>query len=243
MSLDMSLARGLDYYTGLIYEAVCEASAPPGFAVDPPVGDSSNLSTSATPAPPQPAKKPKIAADKEEDIDESTVGVGSIAAGGRYDDLVGMFAAAAAGEAGKGKKAGGIPCVGVSVGVERVFSILREKMMKEERIARAKETQAYVMSVGDGLLMERMAIVKRLWDAGIKTEFMYKTKPKLRAQFEYCEKELIPFAVLVGPDELKEGFVRVKEQKGKEAATTEGAASEGEKVKIQELAAWIKERL
>lgn len=69
---------------------------------------------------------------------------------------------------------------------------------------------------------------------------MYKAKPKLRTQFEYCDKEQIPFAVLIGPDELKEGFVRVKEQKGKEADT---AAGEGEKVKVDDLAQWLKERL
>lgn len=69
---------------------------------------------------------------------------------------------------------------------------------------------------------------------------MYKAKPKLRAQFEYCDKEQIPIAVLVGPDELKEGFVRVKEQKGKEA---DSAASEGEKVKVDDLVRWLQERL
>lgn len=41
--------------------------------------------------------------------------VGSIAGGGRYDDLVGMFSS---------KK---IPAVGVSIGIERIFSILEEK--------------------------------------------------------------------------------------------------------------------
>lgn len=69
---------------------------------------------------------------------------------------------------------------------------------------------------------------------------MYKAKVKLAAQWEYCDKEMIPFAVLVGPDELKNGCVRVKEQRGKGA---EGAADKGELVKIDELAAWVKGRL
>jgi histidyl-tRNA synthetase len=72
---DFSLARGLDYYTGLIYEAVLT------------------------------------------DTDR----VGSIAGGGRYDKLVGMFS---------GKD---IPAIGVSIGIERVFSILEEKMAQETR--------------------------------------------------------------------------------------------------------------
>lgn len=67
---DFSLARGLDYYTGLIYEAV--------------LTDTDRL--------------------------------GSIAGGGRYDGLVGMFS---------GKD---IPSIGVSIGIERVFAILEEKI-------------------------------------------------------------------------------------------------------------------
>lgn len=48
---------------------------------------------------------------------EEQVGVGSVAGGGRYDGLVGMFDP-------KGKK---VPCVGVSIGVERIFSIMEAK--------------------------------------------------------------------------------------------------------------------
>jgi histidyl-tRNA synthetase len=109
MSFDLSLARGLDYYTGIIYEAVTEYSAPPA-----PV-----LAAAGAPPPPKPTA--------EGDVDESTVGVGSIAAGGRYDNLVGMFASAASGAEGKKKlkemERGRVPCVGVSVGVERVYAM------------------------------------------------------------------------------------------------------------------------
>ncbi|XP_028548347.1 histidine--tRNA ligase, cytoplasmic-like, partial [Dendrobium catenatum] len=70
---DLSLARGLDYYTGAIFEAVFKGSTQ----------------------------------------------VGSIAAGGRYDNLVGMFS---------GKQ---VPAVGVSLGIERVFTIM-EQLEKEK---------------------------------------------------------------------------------------------------------------
>jgi histidyl-tRNA synthetase len=48
---------------------------------------------------------------------EEGVSVGSVAGGGRYDGLVGMFDP-------KGRK---VPCVGVSIGIERVFSIMEQK--------------------------------------------------------------------------------------------------------------------
>lgn len=46
------------------------------------------------------------------------MGVGSVAGGGRYDDLVGMFDAA-------GRK---VPCVGGSIGIERIFALMLRKL-------------------------------------------------------------------------------------------------------------------
>jgi histidyl-tRNA synthetase len=151
----------LDYYTGIIYEAVVEASAPPGFKAS-----ATADATAATPAPDAPpkkkAKKPK-AEDEEEEIDESQVGVGSIAAGGRYDGLVGMFTAAASAD---GKKAAGLPCIGVSIGMDRIFALVWPKWVAKG--GRCKETMVYVMAAGDGLLEERIGLVRDLREAGIK---------------------------------------------------------------------------
>jgi len=161
----MSLARGLDYYTGIIYEATVEASAPPGFsspsanAVEPP--------PMANRAPAPPKKKPKKptteTVDEEEETDESQVGIGSIAAGGRYDNLVSMFTTAAAGE---GKKGASVPCIGVSIGLDRIFAIVWPKWANKGM--RSKETMAYVMAAGDGLLEERIRLVQELREAGVK---------------------------------------------------------------------------
>lgn len=68
-----------------------------------------------------------------------------------------------------GGAAGKIPCVGISFGVERLFSILlRKAQEKGETAGRAKATEVFVMSLGDGLLEERMKVCKELWAAGIK---------------------------------------------------------------------------
>jgi histidyl-tRNA synthetase len=151
MSFDMSLARGLDYYTGIIYEAVTDGSAPP----------------SAAPAAAVEVKEDKkgkkaVKTVNEDGVDESAVGVGSIAAGGRYDNLVNMFAEAA------GSKREKVPCVGVSIGVERVYAILESRRRAEAAKPRSKETEVYIMALGGGLLPERMKFAKQLWDAGIK---------------------------------------------------------------------------
>ena len=59
LSFDMSLARGLDYYTGIIYEAIVEASAPPGFNSANAFADAPDAPTPKSPAPSKkkPAKK------------------------------------------------------------------------------------------------------------------------------------------------------------------------------------------
>ena len=96
-------------------------------------------------------------------MDESQVGVGSIAAGGRYDGLVGLFSSAAAAEGKKGQE---LPCVGVSIGMDRVFALLWPKWA--EKGMRSKDTMAYVMAPGDGLLRARIELVQELREAGIK---------------------------------------------------------------------------
>ena len=125
--------------------------------------------------------------------------MGSIAAGGRYDNLVGMF----------GKKT--IPCVGISFGVDRIFTLLKARREKGEHL-QERGIDVYVMAFGgkefNGLLVERLSIASLLWDAGIRTEFTAKVKPRLPQQFKAATD--VPLAVILGQDELAVGQVRVK---------------------------------
>ncbi|KAJ1678080.1 Cytoplasmic and mitochondrial histidine tRNA synthetase [Spiromyces aspiralis] len=215
---DMSLARGLDYYTGVIYEAVLvEENAKP---------------TQAQPTA-KPAASPEDGGDK---IDESQVRVGSIAAGGRYDELVGMFAAAMRGKK-KVAPSQMVPCVGVSLGVERIFSILMAKA-KKENTARSSPVQVYILSLREGMLKERMKVAKMLWDAGISAEFMYKVKPRLDRQYEVCDKERIPWGVLVGKDEWDRNCVKVKNMLHKDVQYPAG-----QEVSLDDLVTDLKARL
>ena len=72
---------------------------------------------------------------------------------------------------------------------------------------------------------------------------MAKTKPKLPAQFAAGEKDEVPFAIILGADELKAGLVTVKEQKwqfvdGKKEKVA--SADKGAQVKRDELVSWLK---
>ena len=153
VSFDLSLARGLDYYTGVIFEVVTEGSAP---------------STTEGQKVQRAARKEKTKDFEEDRSNDPSVGVGSVAAGGRYDELVGMFS-------GKTQ----IPCVGISFGVDRIFSITKARMATEKgaTTVRSNEVDVYVMAFGGkgftGLLKERMEVSKVLWDAGIKVCWLH----------------------------------------------------------------------
>lgn len=220
ISFDMSLARGLDYYTGVIYEAVTEQSAPPEGANEK-------------------KEKAKSKAKKSKDNDDDAseyVGVGSIAAGGRYDNLVGMFL----GSNSKGKKAPSIPCVGISFGVERIFSLIKQRQALVDKI-RPTSTQVYIMAFGggegwDGFLSERMHIAGMLWDAGIESEYLYKKKANPRKQFDAAEKSGCPIAVILGKEEYPKGEVRIK-------VLGQNEENEGDVVKIEDMVDTISEKL
>ncbi|KAF7198582.1 Histidine--tRNA ligase, mitochondrial [Pseudocercospora fuligena] len=193
ISFDMSLARGLDYYTGVIYEVVTEGSAPQ-------TSEGQAIQQEGKRAS-KPKKGPSNVDGEEDRSNDPTVGVGSVAAGGRYDNLVNMFS-------GKGQ----IPCVGISFGVERIFSITKQRLAQDAASApiRTNEVDVYVMAFGSGLLKERMAVAKRLWKASIKAEFTWKAKPKLPQQFKLADQNGVPLAVILGEDELKDNKCKLK---------------------------------
>ena len=159
---DLSLARGLDYYTGVILEAVLTNGEQ----------------------------------------------VGSIAGGGRYDNLVGMFSPSQQ-----------IPCVGFSVGVERVFSIL-EQRAKDSNL-KSSPVQVLVASAGESMTVERMRLCNELWAGKVCAEFGYKKKSRILDQFNYCETNGIPLIAIIGEDEIQRNVVRIKRISDREDKGTE----------------------
>lgn len=155
VQFDLSLARGLDYYTGVIYEAV---------------------------------------------LVDGTSQVGSIAAGGRYDNLVGMFSIS-------GQQT---PCVGVSIGVERVMAIM-EQRAKALKVMNAGVVSVFVASIGEGLVPQRMRVAKALWSANFSAEYSHQDNPKFKKQLDYVLEKGIPYVVVFGEEEVAQGVVKVKD--------------------------------
>lgn len=61
-----------------------------------------------------------------------------------------------------------VPCVGVSIGIERLFSIMEANLLKSKEKIRTTETEVYVASAQKNFIEERMKLCKELWDENIK---------------------------------------------------------------------------
>lgn len=59
-----------------------------------------------------------------------------------------------------------VPCVGVSIGIERIFSVLEAKLATNKGKIRTTEVQVYVASAQKNLLEERMKLCNELWEEG-----------------------------------------------------------------------------
>lgn len=139
---DLSLARGLDYYTGIIYEAILLSKC-----------DMFMLLQYRT----------TFFFLTESSGSNEVVHVGSVAGGGRYDNLVGMF----------DPKHKQVPCVGVSIGIERIFSVLEAQLSTSNSKIRTTEVDFYVASAQKNLFENRMKLCRELWDGGFKVSFTY----------------------------------------------------------------------
>lgn len=70
---------------------------------------------------------------------------------------------------------------------------------------------------------------------------MYKVKPKAANQFAQVDKDAVPFAVMVSPDELEAGEIIIKPQSV--SGQDQGEGGKGIKMKRTEMVPWLLERL
>ena len=172
---DTSIVRGLDYYTGAVFEAQL------AFPVKNEAGE--------------------------------TVVMGSVAGGGRYDDLVARFT---------GQQ---VPATGVSIGVSRLLTALRARGLTGEE----QPPLVVVLSMGD--VAESFALARELRASGIRAEAYVGTK-KMQDQLKYADRRNAAIAVIEGEDERAKGEVTLKDL----ALGAELAKS------IESRAAWVKDR-
>lgn len=121
--------------------------------------------------------------------------IGSLLGGGRYDDLIGFFA---------GRK---VETVGTAFGIERLQIVMTELGMGPVDHGSAR---AFVTIFSPELADEALALARELRSAGIATITALQPD-KLGKQFREADAKAIPYALVVGPDELANATVVVKE--------------------------------
>ena len=157
--VDLTLARGLNYYTGTIFEVKALGAQ-----------------------------------------------MGSIGGGGRYDDLTGLFGVP------------GIPGVGISFGVDRIYDVLEELQLFPADVHAG--TRVLFFNLGEAESKAAFGLMQGLRGKGVACE-LYHESAKFDKQFKYAEKKGIRHVVILGEEELKISNVKLKDlQLGTQIAFT-----------------------
>lgn len=155
---DPTLVRGLDYYTGPVFETYVE--------------------------------KPKI---------------GSITGGGRFDKLISDL--------------GGpdILATGTTIGLDRICDVIKEENLLPEVFP--TPTKVLVTIFSPDYLEKSIEIAQKLRDSSINAELYLNTEAKLDKQLKYANRKEIAFAFIIGPEEVKNKTVTIKNLKKKSQKT------------------------
>jgi len=160
ISFDLSIVRGLDYYTGTIYETI---------------------------------------------FDDYT-NIGSVCSGGRYDNLTSLYTKES------------FPGVGVSIGLTRLFDQLKENgLLDKKKIV--KDVRVLIVNMR-GDFKYALNIAKKLREENINTE-VYFEDGKLGKKLEYANKRNIPFVIIIGEDEIKNGLITLRDMNNKKQNTVD----------------------
>ncbi|CAM8885582.1 unnamed protein product [Rhodiola kirilowii] len=106
-----------------------------------------------------------------------------------------------------------VPAIGVSLGIERVFTIMEEAQKDCNQTIRPTETQVLV-SVKEGDLIEAAELVSELWGAKIKAEYL--VSKRMDKHLERMKDSRTPWWVFVGEKEMRERIVKIKNTETKE---------------------------
>ncbi|SFJ31873.1 histidine--tRNA ligase [Celeribacter neptunius] len=120
---------------------------------------------------------------------------GSVAGGGRYDDLVKRFTGQA------------VPATGMSIGVDRLLAALRAT----GRIGSKAQGPVVVTVMDRDRMGDYMAMVTELRQAGIRAEVYLGNPKNFGNQLKYADKRESPVAIIQGGDEAERGVVQIKD--------------------------------
>jgi histidyl-tRNA synthetase len=121
---------------------------------------------------------------------------GSVAGGGRYDDLVGRFT---------GQRT---PGTGVSIGVDRLYAALSARRKPNEDKAQGP---VVILASERDRMVEYQSLCTELRNAGIRAEVYMGGGTNMGKQLKYADKRAAPVAVIIGSEERERGVVQIKD--------------------------------
>ena len=130
--------------------------------------------------------------------------IGSVCSGGRYDNLAGYYIDKA------------LPGVGISIGLTRLFYVLDEQGLLNPEIPSAPADALVLPMTEDPA--PAIALAETLRSKGIRVQ-LYGEQKKFKQKMSYADKLGVPFAVLLGEDELAAGKCSVKDMRTGEQVT------------------------
>ena len=126
----------------------------------------------------------------------NNVVIGSVSGGGRYDNLTQAF--------GSKEKIHG---VGISFGIDRICDAMEELNLFSS--STQVSSKVLVCCLGDEFMAEGLNILHTLRQNDIASE-IYPEKKKINKQLEYADKKTIPFALIIGSEELASKLYTIK---------------------------------
>ena len=151
-AVDLTIARGLDYYTGTVYETTL--------------------------------------------LDHPEIG--SVCSGGRYDNLAEYYTDRQ------------LPGVGISIGLTRLFYVLGEQGMLNDKVPMAPADALILPMTED--LSAAVELATTLRGRGLRAQ-LYTEAKKFKAKMNYADKLGVPFVLFLGEDEINAGIVTCKNMK------------------------------
>jgi len=129
---------------------------------------------------------------------------GSICAGGRYDDLTGLF----------GMK--DLSGVGVSFGADRIYDLMEQEKLFPEKLS--KGPKVLFVNFGMKEALYSLNLVSKLRKEGVIVE-LYPDSVKLKKQMSYANDRGVTYVVLIGSDEIASGKFKLKNMENGEQST------------------------
>ena len=130
--------------------------------------------------------------------------IGSVCSGGRYDDLAGYYTDRQ------------LPGVGISIGLTRLFYVLDEQGLLNPELPSAPADALILPMTADPTAA--IALAEQLRSSGIRVQ-LYGEQKKFKQKMSYADKLGVPYAVLLGEDEIAAGKCSVKNMKTGEQIT------------------------